>query len=122
MENSEKQRYRAIGERIQQAREQAGLTQEQLAVRIGYKSATAMSFIEAGERRLRVGDLQKIADTLKQDYNFLMTGKTEKGVTVRTALRSEHKDLTQDSIDKIESFISWVKSEQQDGRGTGTKK
>ncbi len=115
------QKYREVGKRIQDARDKAGLTQEQLAVAVGYKSATAISLIETGERKLRVGELEKIANKLQSDMQYLLTGTTDKKVTVRMALRSEHKDLSADSINKIESFISFVKSEQ-DGRGGTSKK
>lgn len=115
------QRYREVGKRIQDARDKAGLTQEQLAIAVGYKSATAISFIEAGERKLRVGELEKIADKLSCDIQYLLTGTTDKKVTVRMALRAEHNNLDADSINKIESFISFVKSEQ-DGRRGGTPK
>ncbi|OYX39800.1 hypothetical protein B7Z00_00035 [Candidatus Saccharibacteria bacterium 32-50-10] len=121
MERSEMQKYREVGKRIQDARDKAGLTQEQLAVAVGYKSATAISLIETGERKLRVGELEKIANKLQSDMQYLLTGTTDKKVTVRMALRSEHKDLSADSINKIESFISFVKSEQ-DGRGGTSKK
>lgn len=121
MENNEMEKYRVIGKRIQKSREEAGLTQEQLAKKVGYQSATAISFIETGERKLKVGELEKIANAVKQDSYFLLTGKVDKTVTVRMALRSEHKDLSADSLNKIESFISFVKNEQN-GRGTSTKK
>lgn len=121
MEINELEKYKVIGGRIQKSREDAGLTQGQLAKAVGYQSATAISFIESGERKLKVGELEKIAKAVKQDSYYLLTGKLDKTVTVRTALRAEHKDLSPDSIDKIESFINFVKNEQN-GRGTSSKK
>lgn len=113
------QRYKEIGKRIQKAREDAGLTQEQLAKLVGYQTATAISFIETGERKLKVSELEKIAAELHCDVQFLLTGSADKSVTVRMALRAEHKDLDKDDIQKIESFINFVKSEQN-GRRDGS--
>ena len=121
MERDEMEKYRQVGRRIQHARDDAGLTQEQLAVAVGYKSATAISFIESGERKLRVSELEKIAEVLHCDIQFLLTGTVDKKLTVKMALRSEHKDLSPDSINQIESFINFVKNEQN-GRGNITKK
>ena len=121
MERDEMEKYREVGKRIQDARDKAGLTQEQLAIAVGYKSATAISFIESGERKLRVSELEKIADVLHSDIQYLLRGTANQKVTVKMALRAEHKDLTQDSLSRIESFINFVKSEQ-DGRGNVTKK
>lgn len=115
MEKTDMDKYRQIGGRIQKAREAAGLTQEQLARSVGYQSATAISFIEAGERKLRAEELEKIAVELHSDVNYLLTGKTDKKITVKMALRAEHNNLSNDSIKKIESFIDFVKKEQ-DGR------
>lgn len=42
-----------IGDRIKYAREAIGLTQQELAEKIGYKSKAAITKIEAGERKLQ---------------------------------------------------------------------
>lgn len=41
-----------IGDRIKYAREAIGLTQQELAIKIGYKSKAAITKIESGERKL----------------------------------------------------------------------
>lgn len=121
MERDEMEKYREVGSRIQVARDKAGLTQEQLAKAVGYKSATAISFIESGERKLRVSELEKIADVLHSDIQYLLKGTSNQKVTVKMALRAEHKDLSKDSLNRIESFINFVKSEQN-GRGGASQK
>lgn len=120
MEKNDSKRYEAIGKRIEQARRSEGLTQTSLASLLDYESPTAISLIEAGKRKIKVAELEKIAEKLHCDIQYLLTGSSDRPpVTVRMALRSEHKDLTAPELDKIESFINFVKSEQ-DGRRPDT--
>lgn len=115
MENNEKKKYIELGKRIQSAREKKGLTQEQLAKLVGYQTATAISFIEAGDRKLKASELEKIAQELDCDVRYLLMGK-DTPVTVRMALRSQHNDLDEEEVKKIESFIEFIKSEQHGKR------
>ena len=52
--------YPQIGKRIKDAREKEGLSQKSLAEAVGFESATAISLIESGERRVSIEDLDKI--------------------------------------------------------------
>ncbi len=47
-------KYKFIGNKIKEARESEGLSQMELAKHLGYESATAISLIEAGERKVSV--------------------------------------------------------------------
>lgn len=120
MEKSEQTKYAEIGERIEHARKREGLTQGQLATLLGYQTPTAISLIEAGKRMIKVAELEKIAEVLHTDLQFLLKGTTgQREVTVSMALRSEHKDLSTEEVDKIESFIEFVKAERErDGRAS----
>lgn len=116
MENTEEQKYQEIGRRIEEARKQEGLTQSQLASVLNYQSPTAVSLIEAGKRKIKIAELEIIADKLHCDLQFLLSGSNDRPpVSVRMALRAEHKDLTKPELDKIESFINFIKHEQ-DGK------
>jgi repressor LexA len=122
MENNDDKKYYEIGQRIERARKDEGLTQGQLAELLNYQSPTAISLIEAGKRNIKVAELEKIAEVLHCDLQYLLSGSTERpAVSVRMALRSEHKDLTKPELDKIESFISFIKSEQNGRRTTDDK-
>ena len=121
MENNEMAKYIEIGKRIQDARDKKGLTQEQLAKLVGYQTATAISFIEAGERKLKASELEKIAEVLDLDVQYLLTGQA-KPITVRMALRSQHNDLDETEVKKIESFIDFIKAEQNAKRRDGGTK
>lgn len=53
-----------IGEKVKQAREAKGMTQEELAHALGYKSRTSVNKIETGERDVPRRQIKKIAQIL----------------------------------------------------------
>lgn len=59
----------SIGERIQQAREELGITQQELAARLGCTQA-ALSNYELGKRRLYLTNLEKIASVLRKPMSY----------------------------------------------------
>jgi transcriptional regulator with XRE-family HTH domain len=117
MINPKENTPQSVGQRIKAAREKAGLTQSELATQLGYTSPTAISLIEADERSVKVETLQKIAELLHQDVNYLATG-TNNTPSVRAALRADDSFNAQD-VKQIESFIDYLMSqkEKKDGRG-----
>ncbi len=66
-----------IGKRIQKAREEAGLSQDELATMIGI-TQSALSNYELGKRRLYLANLQEIARRLNRPLTcFLDIDETE---------------------------------------------
>jgi len=63
--------YRDIGMRIQQARKELGLTQGELATRLGCTQA-ALSNYELGKRRLYLASLEQIAQTLGKPLSYFI--------------------------------------------------
>ena len=63
---------KAIGQRIKQAREAKGLTQEQLAEKVAL-SASHISVIERGIKAPRLETLVDILNVLNVDANFILT-------------------------------------------------
>lgn len=59
-------------ERIKQLRIQKGLTQQALAEKIGYKSSTAITKIEAGERDINRSKIVDLASALDTTPAYLM--------------------------------------------------
>jgi transcriptional regulator with XRE-family HTH domain len=55
--------------RIQQAREELGITQQELAARLGYTQA-ALSNYELGKRRLYLANLERIANALGKPLSY----------------------------------------------------
>lgn len=57
------------------AREKVGLSQREMAVRLGYESATALSLMESGQRKTSALTLWKIARiTGESPENFFLKG------------------------------------------------
>ena len=102
-----------IGSKIREAREAAKKSQMELANALGFESATAISLIESGERKVRVEDLEKIARFLDKDIKFFI-GKEDKAVDVRVALRAD-KDLSEKDREAILRFIEVAKQNKKDG-------
>jgi transcriptional regulator with XRE-family HTH domain len=101
---------KTVGQRIKSARERASLTQSELATMLGYTSPTAISLIEADGRSVKVETLQKIAEFLHQDVNYLATGK-ENTPNIKTALRADGNFDSED-VKKVESFIDYIMSQK----------
>lgn len=64
-------KQKLIARRIRAVREEAGLSQGQLGQKIGY-SAMGISHLESGNRKIKIEDLQKIADVLSRDLSYLI--------------------------------------------------
>lgn len=65
-----------IGKRIQQAREELGITQQELAARLGCTQA-ALSNYELGKRRLYLANLERIAGALGKPLSYFTEPVTD---------------------------------------------
>lgn len=97
-----------IGSRLKFAREQAGMSQAQLAKELGYESATAVSLIESGERKVKAEDVQKAAEILHCDAAFLL-GQETQAPDIKVALRAD-KELSDQDKDALMHFIDLAKN------------
>lgn len=74
MNNAQEQKLLKIfGKRVAEVRKSRGVTQQELAERIGM-SVVAIAYIETGKRWARLGTLDKIATSLKVDIKELFKG------------------------------------------------
>jgi len=112
MKNQE-DKNKFIGAKIREAREAAQKSQKELADVLGFESATAISLIEAGERKMRVEDLAKVGEFLNRDVKFFI-GLEDKAIDVRVALRAD-KDLNDKDREAILRFIELAKQKKKDG-------
>jgi transcriptional regulator with XRE-family HTH domain len=67
--------YRSIGMRIQQARQELGITQQEMASRLGCTQA-ALSNYELGKRRLYLASLEQIANVLGKPLSYFLESLT----------------------------------------------
>lgn len=61
-----------VGERIKELRTNLGLTQEELAYKIGYKSRATVNKIESGEREITQSMIVKFANALHVTPSVIM--------------------------------------------------
>lgn len=77
-----------IGNNIRRARELKGLTQDELAKRMGYKSRSTIARIENGDNDVSQSKLKKFADILDVSIDFLLDdGKNKAGVSCPKGVR-----------------------------------
>ncbi len=100
--------YGLIGARIRESREKALMSQKTLAEAVGFESATAISLIETGERRVSIEDLANIAKALHVDPKYLL-GQEEQKPNIKYALRAD-KELSSEDEEYILKFIEFIKS------------
>lgn len=67
-----------IGQRIQNRREELGMTQEELAHKIGYKSKSSINKIELDIQQLTQSKIKMIADALETTPSYIMGWDEEK--------------------------------------------
>lgn len=101
-----------IGEKIKKAREEANLTQEDLGKKIGF-SAMGISYLEKGQRKLKIEDLETIAKVLNISPAYLLESVTGKSITYPNAtygritedLTDEQQKEVDDALNKFDSYI-----------------
>lgn len=113
---NEENKYEFIGKRIREARDAAGLSQRELAEKLGYESSTAVSYLESGERKVSVVDLEKLSKILDKDIRYFI-GQESEQANVRVALRAE-TGLDKKDQDAILHIIEMAKKRTKDN---GTK-
>lgn len=88
-----------IGERIRQARENLGLTQEQLAARID-KSQDAISSYEKGTRGIQIAELPQLAEALEVTvtYFFGDLEPDQEALTLLAQLSPERRRFVMDYL------------------------
>lgn len=66
-----------IGERIKQARGEAGLSQPQLAQLCGWDSQSRISQYETGKNEPALDDIERIAEALGVSFGWLASGEEQ---------------------------------------------
>ena len=61
-----------VGDRIRKRRQELGLTQEELAERLGYKGRTSVCVVETGGDNVTTTKVQKFASALGVSPSYLM--------------------------------------------------
>lgn len=86
-----------VGEKIKERREKLGLSQEQLAERLGYKSKTSIHKVEQGITDLPLSKLSEFAKALNTTSSYLMEWDEEK-----SNLTTNDAPLSSKELQKLE--------------------
>ncbi len=112
--------FKDIGLKIQIAREEKGMSQEQLSRLLGC-SQSALSNYEKGKRRLYLSQLEKMADILGKPLEYFvealnnnresenLNGHNEQLMYAINQIKKLNDDEVNDVIDYI-SYLEWKKS------------
>ncbi len=110
----EKEKYQLIGSKIKEARQKKGLSQKDLADKVGFDSATSISLIESGDRKISIVDLEKTANFLNEELSYFLGTEPK----VRVSFRAE--GLDEKDAEAIQHFIEMAKKrahERRDSKG-----
>jgi len=112
--------YEQIGHRLQKAREEAGMSQEELAKVLGY-TQSSLSNYELGKRRLYVSGLQRIGQILGKPITYFLEDAEEnpansenlEGILREPFLKDilyEARELKPAQRKSILDYIQWQKA------------
>ncbi|MGI1671979.1 MAG: helix-turn-helix domain-containing protein [Neptuniibacter sp.] len=93
-----------FGQRIKQARKNAGITQHQLASHLGI-GKNALSRYELGKVDPQSSTLRNIATYLQVSADWLLTGKEKKPRTLYVPTYSETEERFNAQIEQLQSAI-----------------
>ena len=94
-----------VGERIKQRRLELGLSQDELAKKVGYKSRSSINKIETGAQQLRQSKIKAVADALDTTVNYIL------GIDTKA---DSQKDYLDNYMDQIKDIISEMDDAQKE--------
>lgn len=100
-----------FGDKIRFYREQIGMTQDELAIRLGYKDRSSVAKVETGKSDLPVSKLMQYAQILNVNANDLLPKTTETIVT-ETEQRLLEKVRKLKDISVLETYIDFLIAQQ----------
>jgi len=114
--------YREIGHRIQQAREEAGLSQEELAGMMGCTQASLSNY-ELGKRRLYLTDLQRMGGLLGKPITYFLEESDEEKKYLGNEYTVPDEPYVREIVNEllgidpakresILNYVKWLKSEE----------
>lgn len=112
--------YRDIGKRIQRAREEAGMSQGELASALGI-TQSALSNYELGKRRLYLANLEQLANVLGRPLSYFMEeekpdgGEGPGGETdeVTVEIHRLLSELSPDERVQLLDYMKWRRDRQR---------
>jgi len=99
-----------IAERLRQAREYVGLSQDDVAAALGI-SRPAVTNIESGTRKVEATELNVLANLYRKSLDFLLTGRetATDGPEQLAFLARAIKGLSDRDLDEVARFAEFLK-------------
>jgi transcriptional regulator with XRE-family HTH domain len=107
---------KALGERLREAREYLGFSQDQVATFLGV-SRSALSLMESGQRKVDALELKKLAGLYKRAVGFF-TGETADEVSFGTDVKhlaSQVAELSPDDRKELGRFADFLRARKKNG-------
>ncbi|MHB1734903.1 MAG: helix-turn-helix domain-containing protein [Ferrimicrobium acidiphilum] len=98
-----------LAQRLREAREYAGLSQEEVASALGI-SRPAVTNIENGARKVEAVELDKLSSLYGQAVQYLLTGETQIDKTRVAFLARATQGLTEGDLDELERFAVFLRN------------
>lgn len=105
---------RALGERLREAREYIGFSQDQVATYLGV-SRSALSLIETGQRKVDALELRKLAGLYKRPAGYFTGEDAEEvafGMDVKHLARKV-SELSPDDREELGRFADFLRARKQ---------
>lgn len=102
------------GERIKAQREALGISQDELARKLGYQSRSSINKIESGERDLPQSKIKAIADALCVSPSFIMDWEEKPAYVVLSPKAQKFAAVFDKATAKEQQIIQLMLSEYLD--------
>lgn len=120
--------FKEIGRKIQMAREEKGLSQEQLAKALGC-SQSALSNYEKGKRRLYLSHMEKLSEILDKPLEYFLESPLSSSKDFSTSsitstdlinkINHMLKDLDEEQLKEVTFYIEYLKWRKKERRRDG---
>lgn len=107
----EGEEWQALGERLRESREYLGLSQQEVAERLGI-SRPAVTHIEAGRRKVSTLELRQLASLYRRPYEWLIGEARDPGVPedhLTQALYRTTRELSDRDREQLLRFAQFLR-------------
>lgn len=101
-----------VGEKIKRRRIELGMSQEDLAKKLGYKDRSALSYLEKRGEGLKLSRAKEIAEALRMDPADLLDDYSKPDFMVtdeEASLLLELRSLNLDDYNNVLKYIRFIK-------------
>jgi transcriptional regulator with XRE-family HTH domain len=118
-----KEDRKTLGERLRDAREYLGFSQEDISRYLGVPRS-ALSLIETGQRKVDAFELKRLAELYKRPLEYF-TGDNDVASSFTADIKHlarKVSELSQDDIEELSRFADFLRARKQKGGTRGTSR